>query len=159
MVPRVLVVESRPEVARAVSATLAEAGWEAIVHVDGHGVTGAIETWDPHVVLVDLTLPALDGWCVLAEVGGLAAPPFVVVRVGAPDDVDRAVALGADAWGSETLPTPSPPRANWCLRSPPDPGTNSSGRVLTVGQPGGVDSWHVSPKSSFRRPTTNGARS
>jgi DNA-binding response OmpR family regulator len=98
VVLRVMVVESRPEVARAVIAALAEAGWEAIVHFDGHGVTGAIETWDPHIVLVDLTLPALDGWCVLAEVGGSEVPPFIVVRVADGGDVDRAVALGADAY-------------------------------------------------------------
>jgi DNA-binding response OmpR family regulator len=98
VVPRVLVVQSRAEVAQADSAALAGAGWKAIVHPDGHGVPGAIESWAPHVVLVDLTLPALDGWCVLAEIGGMARPPFVVVRVGDPDDADRAVALGADAW-------------------------------------------------------------
>ena len=49
-------------------------------------------------MLVDLTLPALDGWFVLAEIGGLPAPPFIVVRVGDAGDADRAIALGADAW-------------------------------------------------------------
>jgi DNA-binding response OmpR family regulator len=95
--PRVLVVQSRPELARAVSASLADAGLEAVVLLDGHGVPGAIETWDPHVVLVDLSLPAIDGWCVLAEVGALAAPPLVVARVNDPGDADRAISLGADA--------------------------------------------------------------
>ena len=27
-----------------------------------------------------------------------ASPPFIAVRVGDADDVDRAIALGADAW-------------------------------------------------------------
>ena len=98
VVPRVLVVQSRPEVARAMSAWLADADLEAVVLFDGHGVASAIETWEPHIVLVDLTLPALDGWYVLAEVGGLASPPFIVVRVGDVEEVDRAIALGADAW-------------------------------------------------------------
>ena len=98
MVPRVLVVQSRPEVARAVSTTLADAELEAVVLTHGHGVVAAIETWEPHVVLVDLTLPALDGWYVLAEVGGLASPPLIVVRVTERRDVERAIALGADAW-------------------------------------------------------------
>ena len=98
MVPRVLVVQSRPDVARAMSASLADADLEAVVLFDGHGVAGAIETWEPHVVLVDLTLPALDGWFVLAEIGGMATPPFIVARVEGADDADRAIALGADAW-------------------------------------------------------------
>jgi len=98
VVPRVLVVQSRPDVARAMSASLADAALEAVVLFDGHAVVDAIGTWEPHVVLVDLTLPALDGWFVLAEVGGLAEAPYIVVRVGTAEDADRAVALGADAW-------------------------------------------------------------
>ena len=98
MARRVLVVQPRPEAARALRESLAGTGSEAFVVCDRHGVAAAIETWYPHIVLVDLRLPALDGWYVLAEVGGLAAPPLIVVRVGDTDDVDRAIALGADAW-------------------------------------------------------------
>jgi DNA-binding response OmpR family regulator len=98
MVPRALVVQSRPEVARAVSASLAEAEVHAIVLYDGHAVVTAVETWEPHVVLVDLTLPPLDGWCVLAAVGARVDRPLLVVRVADASQVERAVALGADAW-------------------------------------------------------------
>jgi len=103
VVPRVLVVQSRPEVARAMSASLADAELEAVVLFDGHRVAGAIDTWDPHVVLVDLTLPALDGWYVLAEVGALTSPPLIVARVGDAGDAGRALALGADAWVDDDL--------------------------------------------------------
>ena len=96
MVPRVLVVQSRPEVASAVSAVLADAGFEALVIADGHTVLGEVEARDPQVVLVDLALPVLDGWWVLAAVGSLGEPPLVVVRVTAARDVERALALGAD---------------------------------------------------------------
>jgi DNA-binding response OmpR family regulator len=98
MVPRALVVQSRPEVARAVSASLAGAEVHAIVLPDGHAAVSAVETWDPHVVLIDLTLPPLDGWCVLAAVGALADRPLLVVRVADGTQVERAVLLGADAW-------------------------------------------------------------
>jgi len=98
MLPRALVVQSRPEVARAVSAALEDADVHTVVLADGHAVVSAVETWDPHVVLVDLTLPPLDGWCVLAAVGALDDRPLLVARVADPADVDRAIALGADAW-------------------------------------------------------------
>ncbi|MGO9872417.1 MAG: hypothetical protein ACLPVY_01350 [Acidimicrobiia bacterium] len=98
MVPRALVVQSRPDVARTVSASLAGAEVHAIVLSDGHAAVTAVETWDPHVVLVDLTLPPLDGWYVLAAVGALADRPLLVVRVADASQVARAVALGADAW-------------------------------------------------------------
>jgi DNA-binding response OmpR family regulator len=95
---RVLIVQSRREVAAALRAALEDAAVEAAVRFDGHGVTDAIASWAPDVVVVDLTLPVLDGWYVLAEVGGLASRPAILVRVGDSDDVDRAIALGADAW-------------------------------------------------------------
>ena len=96
MVPRALVVQSRPEVARAVSASLAEAEVHAVVLTDGHAAMTALDTWDPHVVLVDLTLPPLDGWCVLAAVGSWAERPRLVAIVGARTDIGRALILGAD---------------------------------------------------------------
>jgi len=98
MVPRALVVQSRPDIAQAVSASLAGSDVHAIVLCDGHAVVTAVRTWDPHVVLVDLTLPPLDGWYVLAAVGALADRPLLVVRVADVSEVERAVALGADAW-------------------------------------------------------------
>ncbi len=61
MVPRALVVRSRPEVARTVSAARAGAETHARVLSDGHAAVTAVETWDPRVVLVDLTLPPTDG--------------------------------------------------------------------------------------------------
>jgi two-component system, OmpR family, KDP operon response regulator KdpE len=96
--PRVLVVQSRPEVARAVSIALADADLEAVVLADGHAVLATVAAWHPHVVLVDLSLPALDGWYVLASLGALESRPLIVARVTEAADVDRAIALGADAW-------------------------------------------------------------
>lgn len=98
MGPRVLVVQSQPEVARAVSASLADAALDAVVLTSGHAVLDAVATWRPHVVLVDLTLAPLDGWYVLTAVGLLDAPPLIVVRISEPADIDRAISLGADAW-------------------------------------------------------------
>jgi DNA-binding response OmpR family regulator len=97
VVPRVLVVQSRPDVASAVRSSLAGAGLEAVVLVDGYGVATVVDAFGPHVVVVDLTLSALDGWVVLAEVAGMANPPRIVARVGVPDEAGRALALGADS--------------------------------------------------------------
>jgi DNA-binding response OmpR family regulator len=103
MFPRALVVQSCPEVAAAVSASLADAGWQAIVITDGHAAVTEVHTWAPDVVLVDLTLAPLDGWVVLAELGGLVDRPLLVVRVTYPSDAGRAIALGADAWVADDV--------------------------------------------------------
>ena len=49
----------------------------------------------PTAILVDLTLPALDGWCVLATLGSREGPP--VGRLRPSGDASRAVLLGAAA--------------------------------------------------------------
>ena len=103
MALRALVVQSCPEAARAVSESLAEAALEAIVVADGHLALPAVDICRPDVVLIDLTLPPLDGWCVLAEIGLRAERPLLVVRVAHASEADRAVALGADAWVDDDI--------------------------------------------------------
>jgi DNA-binding response OmpR family regulator len=95
---RALVVQSRTDVADGVAVALADAGIEAIVVPDGHEIGLEVETWAPDVVLIDLTLPPLDGWQVLAALGARPEPPLLVVRLGTASEVVRAIALGADAW-------------------------------------------------------------
>jgi DNA-binding response OmpR family regulator len=95
---RALVVQSRVDVADGVATALADAGIQAIVVPDGNEVVLEVETWAPDIVLIDLTLPPLDGWQVLAALGALPEPPLLVVRLGSASEVVRAIALGADAW-------------------------------------------------------------
>jgi CheY-like chemotaxis protein len=97
MVTRALVVQSRPDFARAVSEALAAVGVEVIVATDGHAAMKDVDTWAPDVVLIDLTLAPLDGWYVVAALGTLRERPLIVVRVDA-SEAERAVLLGADAW-------------------------------------------------------------
>jgi len=100
---RALVVQSRPDIADGLSAALAAVGVEALVVADGRAALSLVETWDPAVVLVDLSLPALDGWYVLAALGALPDRPLLVVRVEDASDAARAVILGADAWVDDDL--------------------------------------------------------
>jgi two-component system response regulator ResD len=95
---RAMVIQSRADLAAAVSTALAENDIEAIVVPDGHDAVTEVNTWAPDVVLIDLTLPPLDGWQVLAALGALPDPPLLVVRLAAASEIVRAIALGADAW-------------------------------------------------------------
>jgi DNA-binding response OmpR family regulator len=97
VVTRALVVQSCPEAARAVGATLADAGIEALTVADGFAAIAAIDAWGPDVVLLDLSLPPLDGWWVLAAAGARTRRPLLVVRAERAE-IERAIALGADAW-------------------------------------------------------------
>jgi DNA-binding response OmpR family regulator len=94
-VARVLVVQPREALARTLARALGGAGWEPVVVADGDAAVRISVTDPPAAVLVDLTLPALDGWCVLATLGGRPGVP--VVAYAPPGDAGRAVLLGAAA--------------------------------------------------------------
>ena len=93
LVPRVLVVQPREALAQATGRHLRAAGFEPVVVDDGDAAVRIAVTDPPAAVLVDLTLPALDGWCVLATLGTRTGPP--VVAYGPVGDASRAMLLGA----------------------------------------------------------------
>jgi DNA-binding response OmpR family regulator len=92
---RVLVVQPRDALARTVARALGGAGWDPVLVPDGDAAVRIAVTDPPAAVLLDLTLPALDGWCVLATLGARPGPP--VVAYAEPGDASRAVLLGAAA--------------------------------------------------------------
>jgi DNA-binding response OmpR family regulator len=92
---RVAVVQSREALARTTAQHLLAAGIEPVVVTDGDAAVRLVVTDPPDLVLLDLTLPALDGWCVLATLGARPGPP--VVAYAPSGDAARAMTLGASA--------------------------------------------------------------
>jgi DNA-binding response OmpR family regulator len=88
-------VQPREALAQATARHLRAAGFEPVVVADGDAAVRGAVTDPPSVVVVDLTLPALDGWCVLATLGARIGPP--VVAYAANGDASRAMLLGAAA--------------------------------------------------------------
>ncbi len=103
MVARAVVVQARAWLASELSDALGAQGVETIRADDGADTLRLVATYEPDVVVVDLTLPPLDGWCVLAALGqaGIGRRPGVGVRVAAHRQAEGAVRLGADAWGAD----------------------------------------------------------
>jgi CheY-like chemotaxis protein len=123
--PRVLVVHDRPDDADADSFGVE---WE--VAPDGQAALDLLARERFDAVVCDLSLPPLDGWCVLAALGPQAARPRLIVRVGERAEIERAKFLGADL----------------CVLA----GTQLNARAF---QP----SWQRHPKTNFPQPTTSGA--
>ncbi|HEX7124891.1 MAG TPA: response regulator [Thermodesulfobacteriota bacterium] len=97
--PNVLVIEDDVDLCRMLADGLAAAGFD--VHVACTAVAGLAEARErePDVVLLDLTLPDLDGLSLLARLQGAertASIPVVVVSDRA-DDATRSAALAAGA--------------------------------------------------------------
>src|SRR5262245_37545381 len=96
--PRVLVVEDDLPTREALALVLRGEGLEVDAAADGATALGRLRSAaPPGLVVLDLVLPALDGWALRAEMlldPLLAAVP-VLVCSGAPDLPARAAALRA----------------------------------------------------------------
>jgi two-component system, OmpR family, response regulator MprA len=100
---RVLVVEDDPNIASAVALELEHAGHEARVERDGPGALLAVGEWSPHLVVLDLGLPSMDGVEVCRRLRNASAIPIVVLTARG-EVADRIVGLDAGADDYVTKP-------------------------------------------------------
>ncbi|MCZ7535969.1 MAG: response regulator [Acidimicrobiia bacterium] len=97
---KALVVTGRPGVAGALASALEASGMECDVAPDADAALRATDADPPDAVVLDLGMPALDGWLLLAQIGARAGRPRLIV-CSAPTKIDeqqRAFDLGADAF-------------------------------------------------------------
>jgi CheY-like chemotaxis protein len=97
---RILVVDDEPDILLLHRLNLESAGHEVLLAADGIKALDRVEADRPDVIVLDVMMPALDGWGVLDRLMGQpAAPPVLVVSAkSAQEDVDRAIACGAAAY-------------------------------------------------------------
>lgn len=97
---RVLIVDDEPDVLLTLRMVLEAEGFAVLLAADGETALRRIEDETPELVVLDIMMPVLDGWFVLAELAGRPRRPRVVVcsAKNSPIDKSRAMSLGADAY-------------------------------------------------------------
>ena len=85
--PRVLVVDDDANVLSLMRKVLETADFEVDQADSGRAAIKKIETTRPDLVTLDLIMPDVDGWGVLAHLRRVTAPPPVLVVTGHPDSV------------------------------------------------------------------------
>ena len=99
---RVLVIEDSPSVRRLIEVCLRVLDVNVSSAVDGVTGLDQISATDPHVVVLDIGLPGLDGWEVLSQLRENPTSAEVKVLVltahAQPEMADRAAEGGADAF-------------------------------------------------------------
>jgi CheY-like chemotaxis protein len=120
---------------------------EPAVAVDGETALACLRRERFDAVLLDLRLEPLDGWCVLAAVGGWPEKPRLIAVVGERGDIDRALHLGADlcVMAGTQLHARALQRSTPAMR----PETTLGREEMQCPQ---------SRRTSFPRPTTSGVR-
>ena len=94
---RALLVEDDPNIVDLIRSNLAVRGFDTVVSVDGLRALNLLETEEPDIVLLDLTLPEIDGFelCQLIRERSPVAIIVVSARGGERDKV-TALNMGAD---------------------------------------------------------------
>jgi DNA-binding response OmpR family regulator len=98
MTRRILVVEDNATIAEGIRMNLEIEGYVVEVALSGErGLTQA-RRWDPHLMILDLMLPGVDGYAVLRTLRdeGRDVPVLILSARGAETDRLRGFRLGAD---------------------------------------------------------------
>jgi CheY-like chemotaxis protein len=100
--PLVLVADDDPDILLLITVTLERDGYDVIAAKDGPSALAAAVERVPHLVLLDLMMPGLDGYEVTRRLRGEPVTkdlPIVIVTAAAEESqAARALDAGADAY-------------------------------------------------------------
>jgi DNA-binding response OmpR family regulator len=94
---RVVVVEDDPDISSALSVLLTKRGYDVVCAPDGRAGLRAVHNARPDLLLLDISLPHLDGWSVLERVRDMSDLPVLLLTAhGQESDKVRGLRSGAD---------------------------------------------------------------
>ena len=101
--PVILLAEDDPDVLHIIDTRLRAEGYHTVIAVDGQQALDALDAHAPQVLLLDLMMPKVTGFEILAKLRGRVDRPqtIVVSARGRDEDVTRAFDLGADDYVSK----------------------------------------------------------
>ena len=118
---RVLVVDDDAVVRASLAAVLDCEGYEVIMAPDGQAAIKSVVEHQPHVVLLDLNMPNMDGWTAFSKLESVQPLLPVIVITARPHQYQNAVSLGVDAFMEKPLSFPVLLRAIHRLAHEPIP--------------------------------------
>jgi DNA-binding response OmpR family regulator len=94
---RVLVIEDDADIALSISVVLSRSGFEVTSASDGREGLRVFHRTYPDLVILDIGLPALDGWAVLERIRDLSDVPLLILTAhGQESEKVRGLHGGAD---------------------------------------------------------------
>ncbi len=94
---RILVVDDEPSLQKMLTHALEREGFQVYAVGDGEAALEAVGSYEPHLIILDIMLPKLDGTEVCRRVRAYSDVPIIMLTAK-DDEIDRVVGLelGAD---------------------------------------------------------------
>ncbi len=91
---KILIVDDEPDMIKVITWSLnfQEPDWEVLTVPDGERALELVSQENPDVVLLDVTMPGMDGFEVLREIRSFSDVPVIMVTV-MEDEVDKVRGL------------------------------------------------------------------
>jgi two-component system, sensor histidine kinase ChiS len=100
MTKKILIVEDEPDVARLIQMVVSVAGYETRSVATGFAAIEEIEKNKPHLILLDILMPGMNGYEVCEEVrkkyDHRSIKIVFLTGLGFRGDAQKGIALGAD---------------------------------------------------------------
>lgn len=104
---KILLVEDNELNRDMLSRRLARKGYEVIIAEDGEKGVALTKSERPNLVLMDMSLPVMDGWTATREIKAdpaIAATPVIALTAHAmAGDRDRAIEAGCDDYDTKPV--------------------------------------------------------
>jgi len=107
MKPRILIVDDEPNIVVSLEFLFDQAGYELAIAGDGETALRLAEEFAPHVVLLDVMLPGIDGFEVCSRLQAQSQRPKIVLLTARGREVERlkGLDLGADLYVTKPFST------------------------------------------------------
>jgi CheY-like chemotaxis protein len=108
--PKILLVEDNEMNRDMLSRRLVRSGFEVAIAVDGRQGVEMATTEKPDLILMDMSLPVMNGWeatqRVKADPATRAIPVIALTAHAMNDDRDKAIAAGCDDFDTKPVDLP-----------------------------------------------------
>ena len=108
--PKILLIEDNEDNRDMLSRRLARKGYEVALAVDGAEGVAQAAALKPDLILMDMSLPVLDGWEATRRIKGEPAtrgiPVIALTAHAMSDDRERAFAAGCDDYDTKPVELP-----------------------------------------------------
>ena len=96
---KILIIEDDKFLRELITQKVSSEGYEVVVASDGEEGLAMAKEEKPNLILLDLILPAMDGFEVLRQIKAVEEikhiPVIILSNLGQKEDIDKGVSLGA----------------------------------------------------------------